>query len=135
MIASAQALETLDALESRGALLTVQLELRHSSTGALLGSRITESSGNPLFDAFVLKVVPASLGELKPPPPEVLRNKGELKTWWLVEGWHHPPKGLSQSIASSIISGQLALLPLELLSSSQEEEAEFEYRVRLSKLY
>jgi hypothetical protein len=135
MIASAQALETLDALESRGALLTVELELRHSPTGTLLGSRLTESSGNRLFDAFVLKVVPASLGELKPPPPEVMRNKVELKTRWLVEGWHHPPKALSQSIASSVASGQLMLLPLGLLASSPNEEAEFEYRVRLNKLY
>lgn len=135
MIASAQALETLDALERRGALLTAQLELRHSPTGALLGSRLTESSGNHLFDAFVLKVVPASLGEVRPPPPEVLRNKGELKTRWLVEGWHHPPKGLSQSVASSLASGQLMLVPLGLLTASQGEEAEFEYRVRLNKLY
>ncbi|MCY1078040.1 TonB C-terminal domain-containing protein [Archangium lansingense] len=135
MIASAQALETLEALESRSALLTVQLELRHSPTGTLLGSRLTESSGNRLFDAFVLKVVPASLGELKPPPPEVMRNKEELKTRWLVEGWHRPPKGLSQSIASSLASGQLMLSPLALLPSAQDEEAEFEYRVRLTRLY
>ncbi|OJT22338.1 hypothetical protein BO221_21325 [Archangium sp. Cb G35] len=135
MIASAQALETLDALEKRGALLTVQLELRHSRTGALLGSRLAESSGNRLFDAFVLKVVPASLGALEPPPPEVMRNKEELKTRWLVEGWHHPPKGLSRSLASSLVSGQLMLLPVELLTESPKEEAEFEYRVRLNKLY
>lgn len=135
MIASAQAIETLDALESRGALLTVRLELRHAPTGALVGSRLTESSGNHLFDAFVLEVVPASLGTLKPPPPEVMRDKEELKTLWLVEGWHHAPKGLSRSVASSLASGQLMLLPLGLLSAAQGEEAGFEYRVRLSKLY
>ena len=135
MIAAAQALETYDALENRGALLTVKLELRHTPEGALLGARIAESSGNRLFDAFVLKVVPASLGELPPPPPEVLRGKEELKTRWLVEGWHHPPKKLTQALTSSLASGQL-LLPLDLLTGLDKEDVPgFEYRAKLIGLY
>ena len=139
MIAPAQAVETLQALESRGALLTVKLELRHARSGALLGARLEQPSGNRLFDAFVLKVVPAALGELKPPPPdELIRDKQELKTRWLVEGWHRAPSTLTQSIASSLASGQLMLpvLPLAQLADPESEEpATFEYRARLLGLY
>ncbi|WNG50956.1 hypothetical protein F0U60_47625 [Archangium minus] len=138
MIGPAQALETLQALESRGALLTVQLELRHARSGALLGARLEQGSGNRLFDAFVLKVVPAALGELKPPPPEVIRDKAELKTRWLVEGWQHPPKKLTQAIASSLVSGQLMLplIPLEqLMEPEDSEQSSFEYRARLIGVY
>lgn len=137
MIGAAQALETFQALENRGALLTVKLELRHTPEGALLGARIAESSGNRLFDAFVLKVVPASLGSLPPPPREVLRGKEELKTRWLVEGWHHPPKKLTQALTSSLASGQLSL-PLDLLADLGKEAKDppgFEYRARLIGLY
>ncbi|QRK09921.1 hypothetical protein JQX13_07405 [Archangium violaceum] len=135
MIGPAQARETLEALESRGALLTVKLELRHSRSGSLLGARLEQGSGNRLFDAFVLKVVPASLGELKPPPPEVIRDEEELRTRWLVEGWHHPPGRLTKAIASSMTSG-LLMIPLDLLLEPKLlEQSTFEYRARLIGVY
>jgi hypothetical protein len=137
MIGPAQAIETIQALENQGALLTVKLELRHARSGALLGARLEQGSGNQLFDAFVLKVVPAALGELKSPPPEVIRDKEELRTRWLVEGWHHPPKGLTQAIASSLLSGQLMipLTELEQLSKPGGAEPSFEYRARILGVY
>ncbi|PTL81839.1 hypothetical protein DAT35_23195 [Vitiosangium sp. GDMCC 1.1324] len=139
MLGPAQAVETLHALESRSALLTVKLELRHARSGKLLGARLEQGSGNSLFDAFVLKVVPASLGELAPPPPEVIRDKEELKTRWLVEGWHHPPKKLTEGLMSSLASGQLMLSPellLDLVTESKDsEQPGFEYRARLLGVY
>lgn len=138
MIGPAQAVETLQALEGRGALLTVKIELRHARSGALLGARLEQSSGNRLFDAFVLKVVPAAVGELAPPPPEVIRDKAELRTRWLVEGWHHPPRKLTEALVSSLASGQLMLpmLSLDQLTGAEDsDQPGFEYRARIIGVY
>jgi hypothetical protein len=135
MLASAQAREALDALASRGALFTVKLEVRHARSGALLGARLEESSGNRLFDAFVLKVVPGSLGDLAPPPEAVIRDKRDLRTQWLVEGWHHASKELMESAGSSLLSGQLMASPLLLLKDKKSLQSNFEYRARLLKVY
>ncbi|WP_143177242.1 TonB C-terminal domain-containing protein [Cystobacter ferrugineus] len=133
--AMAQARESLEALASRGALFTVKLEVRHARSGALLDARIAEHSGNELFDAFVLKVVPGALGDLAPPPATVIRDKKDLRTQWLVEGWHHASKGLMESIGSSLLSGQLAVSPLLLMKDEKSLQSSFEYRARLLKVY
>jgi hypothetical protein len=129
-----QARETLEALNDRGALLTVTLELRQARTGELLDAKLTEPSGNARFDAFVLRVVPGALGTLTPPPDEALRGRDSLRTQWQVEGWLRTPKELIAA-ASSLASGQL-VLPLDLLLQPEEQESpRFEYRARLLKVY
>jgi hypothetical protein len=133
----AQARETLDALEGRGALLTLTLELRQAKSGALLDAKLLESSGNPLFDAFVLRVAPGALGALTPPPDEALRGRALLRTWWHVEGWLRTPKELREALAS-LAAGQLPL-PVGLLlprpAGRPSLEPDFEYRARLLKVY
>jgi hypothetical protein len=129
-----QARETLEALNERGALLTVTLELRQARSGELLDAKLTEPSGNARFDAFVLRVVPGALGTLTPPPDEALRGRDSLRTQWQVEGWLRTPKELIAA-ASSLGSGQL-VLPLDLLLQPEESESpRFEYRARLLKVY
>jgi hypothetical protein len=133
----AQARETLGALEGRGALLTLTLELRQAKSGALLDAKLLESSGNPLFDAFVLRVAPGALGALTPPPDEALRGRALLRTWWHVEGWLRTPKELREALAS-LAAGQLPL-PVGLLlprpAGRPSLEPDFEYRARLLKVY
>ncbi|ATB39407.1 hypothetical protein CYFUS_004851 [Cystobacter fuscus] len=133
--AMAQARESLDALASRGALFTVKLEVRHARSGKLLEARLEERSGNELFDAFVLKVVPGALGDQEPPPAVVLRDKKDLRTQWLVEGWHHASKELMESVGASLLSGQLTVSPLLLLKDKKSLQPSFEYRARLLKVY
>jgi hypothetical protein len=135
MVALAQAHETLDALASRGALFTVKIEVYQSRGGAVLGARLEESSGNRLFDSFVLKVVPDSVANLAPPPAAVLREKKELRTEWLVEGWHHPPRGLPESLVSTLVTGELLEIPAALKRDARSRDAGFEYRARLLKVY
>jgi hypothetical protein len=133
--AMAQVRESLEALASRGALFTVKLEVRHARSGKLLDARIEEHSGNDLFDAFVLKVVPGSLGDMEPPPAAVIRDKKDLRTQWLVEGWHHASQELMESVGSSLLSSQFALSPLLLMKDKKSLQSSFEYRVRLLKVY
>jgi hypothetical protein len=129
-----QARETLEALNNRGALLTLTLELRHARSGELLDAKLTEPSGNPQFDAFVLRVAPGALGTLTPPPEEALRGRDSLRTQWLVEGWLYTPKELLDA-ASALASGQL-VLPLDLLLEKERMKGtRFEYRARLLKVY
>jgi outer membrane biosynthesis protein TonB len=131
---AAQARETLEALNSRGALLTVILELHQARSGELLDAKLTEPSGNPRFDAFVLRVVPGALGTLTPPPDEALRGRDFLRTQWQVEGWLSTPKALREAV-SALASGQL-MLPLDLLlQPAGPERPRFEYRARLLKVY
>lgn len=135
MMGLAQARETLDSLASRGALFTVKIEVHQARSGALLGARLEESSGNRLFDAFVLKVVPGSVANLAPPPDVVLREKQELRTEWLVEGWHHPPRGVPEALLSTLVTGEILELPASLMRDSKSRAASFEYRARLLKVY
>lgn len=129
-----QGRETLDALNNRGALLTVILDVHQSRSGELLEAKLAEPSGNPKFDAFVLRVVPGVLGTLPPPPQEALRGRDSLRTQWQVEGWLHTSKELL-ALANSLASGQLTL-PLDLLlEPDRPENARFEYRARLLKVY
>jgi hypothetical protein len=129
-----QGRETLEALNNRSALLTVTLELRQARSGELLDAKLTEPSGNPQFDAFVLRVVPGALGTSAPPPEEALRGRDSLRTLWQVEGWLYTPKELLDA-ASTLASGQLAL-PLDLLLDPEKlERPRFEYRARLLKVY
>jgi hypothetical protein len=129
-----QGRETLEALNERGALLSVVLELHQARSGALLDAKLTEPSGNARFDAFVLRVVPGALGPLTPPPEEALRGRDSLRTQWQVEGWLPVPKELLAA-ASALGSGQL-VLPLDLLLQPEGQESpRFEYRARLLKVY
>jgi hypothetical protein len=129
-----QGRETLEALNNRGALLTVILDVHHSRSGELLEAKLSEPSGNPKFDAFVLRVVPGALGVLPPPPQEALRGRDSLRTQWQVDGWLHASKELL-AVANSLASGQLTL-PLDLLlEPDRPENSRFEYRARLLKVY
>ncbi len=130
-----QARETLEALNNRSPLLTVTLELRLDRSGELVDAKLTDPSGNPLFDAFVLKVVPGALTSLTPPPEEALRGRDVLRTQWMVEGWLYTPQALRESLAS-LATGTLTL-PLGLLMdpSNAALRPRFEYRARLLKVY
>jgi hypothetical protein len=132
MIAAAQAKETAAALAQRTPLFALKLELRQEPSGALLDVKLVESSGSGAFDAFVLRVTPQALRRA---PTPVAQNK-PLRSLWQVEGWMRRPETALERAASVPLIAGMPLKPfLDPLLSPSAEEARFEYRARLLRVY
>jgi hypothetical protein len=120
---------TADMFETYGkaaGALHVTLELEQSRTGQVLSVKLLESSGNPLFDAYVVERVPASLEALGSAPEHfAARSKGNVRSVWGVDGHVSFSRTIKFSKLNELDAGDAAyisaLIPLGLLSGNFEE--------------
>jgi hypothetical protein len=135
MVAMAQAQETRQALAQHVPLFSLKLELQQSGTGALLEAKVVESSGHAPFDAFVLRVTPEALRQVRLPPPA--SSKG-LRSLWQVEGWLKRRSSALADLTQNVspMLGPIPLAPLvEPLRRPSATDADFEYRARILRVY
>jgi hypothetical protein len=116
----------LEAYNRSAGALHVKLELEQSLTGQVVSVKLVESSGNPLFDAYVTEHVPASLAALGPAPEHfAARAKGNVRSVWAIEGRVSFSRTLKLSKLDELNAGDAAylsaLVPLGLLSGRFEE--------------
>ncbi len=120
---------TVDILETynrRAGALHVKLELEQSRTGQVLSVKLVESSGNPLFDAYVTERVPTSLAVLGPASEHfAARTKGNVRSVWGIEGHVSFSRTIKFSKLEELDASDAAyisaLFPLGLLSGNFEE--------------
>lgn len=112
-------------------LLTLTFELRQRGDGQFRQGNILQGSGNPRFDAFVLRVVPGAMERLGPPPDAVLHGRDELRSVWRIDGW--PASSALEAARPSLgASG----LPVDGVRGQLQHEAlEFDFRARLLRAY
>jgi hypothetical protein len=119
--------DVVDGYSRRAGTLHVELELEQSLTGQVLGVKVLVSSGNPLFDAYVVEHVPASLANLGPAPEHFsARTKGTVvRSAWAVDGHVSFARTLKfsklEELDASDAAYLSALMPLGLLSGNFEE--------------
>ncbi len=120
---------TTDVLEEynrRVGALHVKLELEQAPSGQVRAVKLLESSGNALFDAYVLKRVSPALSALGPAPEHfAARYKGSVRSVWGVQGHVSFSRTLRFSKLGELEASDAAyisaLLPLGLLSGNFEE--------------
>lgn len=120
------AVDMFETYNKANGALHATLELEQSRTGQVLGVKLIDGSGNPLFDAYVIERVPKSLEALGPASEHfALRSKGNVRSVWSIDG----NVSFSRTIRFSKL-GELnaedaaylsALLPMGLLSGNFEE--------------
>ncbi|MBX5482750.1 MAG: hypothetical protein IRZ16_13055 [Myxococcaceae bacterium] len=129
--ALSQAARTAQDLQQGKPLLSVKFELFQNADGRYKKGTILEGSGSPVFDAFVLRVVPGALESLGPPPPEVLRGRDEVRSVWLIEGWQAYTK-LELQLPAVGIEG----VPLNPIRHQlRPEDRKFDFRAKLLRAY
>ncbi|WNG17447.1 hypothetical protein [Cystobacter fuscus] len=132
--------------------MSVELELEQSPTGQLLGVKLLRGSGNPLFDAYVLDKVPASLAALGPASENfAARTRAPtVRSVWNVEGRVSFSRTIKLSKLHTLDASDAAyvsaLLATSLLGGSFEEtrgevtildvrRPHFDIRTRLLRVY
>ena len=132
--AQVQAAETQESLEHRGPLLALKLELLQGREGQLLRAAVVESSGNNLFDAFVLRVGPEALGRLAAPPLDAYRGE-TLRSVWEVNGWLRQSNSAGRTLAHSLAPSLMGVSTGPLVDGLSAGKMRFEYRARLLRVY
>lgn len=118
--------DILEEYNRRVGALHVKLELEQSPSGQVLAVKLLESSGNGLFDAYVLERVSPALTALGPAPEHfAARYKGPVRSVWGIEGHVSFSRTLRLSRLDELDSSDAAyisaMLPLGLLSGNFEE--------------
>ncbi|MFY0567528.1 energy transducer TonB [Archangium lansingense] len=106
--------------------LLVTLELEQSRTGQVLSVKLLDSSGNPLFDAYVVERVPKSLEVLGPASEHfAVRSKGNVRSVWRINGNVSFSRTIRFSKLDELGADDAAyisaLIPFGLLSGNFEE--------------
>jgi hypothetical protein len=144
--------DVVEAYSRSAGTLHVELELEQSRTGQVLAVKVLVGSGNPLFDAYVVEHVPASLAALGPAPEHfAARTKGPtVRSAWAVDGHVSFARTLKVSKLDEVDASDAAylsaLLPLGLLSGNFEEtrgeviipdfrRPHFDIKTRLLRVY
>ena len=78
--------ELVEAYSKGAGALHAELELEQSPTGQLVSAKLSVSSGNPLFDAYVLEQVPKALASLGPAPEHFAGKKERVRSLWSIDG-------------------------------------------------
>ncbi|WNG47322.1 TonB C-terminal domain-containing protein [Archangium minus] len=119
--------DRLDGYSKGAGTLHAELDLEQSRTGQVLSVKLSRSSGNPLFDAYVLEKVPESLAKL-PPAPEhfAKRAKGEsVRSVWAIDGHVSFARTLKVTKLDALNAGDAAylsgLMALGVLSGNFDE--------------
>ena len=145
------AVDMFETYNKANGALHATLELEQSRTGQVLGVKLIDSSGNPLFDAYVIERVPQSLEALGPATEHfALRSKGNVRSVWSIDGNVSFSRTLRFSKLGELNAEDAAyfsaLLPLGLLSGNFEEtrgevivpdfrRPHFDIRTRLLRVY
>ncbi|HZH18158.1 MAG TPA: hypothetical protein VE057_27645 [Archangium sp.] len=145
------AVDMFETYNKANGALHATLELEQSRTGQVLGVKLIDSSGNPLFDAYVVERVPQSLEALGPATEHfALRSKGNVRSVWSIDGNVSFSRTLRFSKLGELNAEDAAyfsaLLPLGLLSGNFEEtrgevivpdfrRPHFDIRTRLLRVY
>jgi hypothetical protein len=81
-------MDTLEAYNKSAGALHAEIDLEQSATGQVLSVKLSRSSGNPLFDAYVVEHVPESLAKLGPASEHFsARSKGAtVRSVWSIDG-------------------------------------------------
>lgn len=106
--------------------LHVTLELEQSPTGRVLSVKVIDSSGNPLFDDYVVERVPKSLETLGPASEHfAARSQGNVRSVWSIDGHVSFARTVRFSKLGELTAEDAAyisaLMPLGLLSGNFEE--------------
>ncbi|WP_375764792.1 hypothetical protein NR798_24045 [Archangium gephyra] len=120
------AVDMFETYNKAAGALHVTLELEQSRTGRVLGVKLVDSSGNPLFDAYVIERVPSSLEALGPATEHfAVRSKGNVRSVWGVDGHVSFSRTIRFSKLDELNAEDAAylsaLMPLGLLSGNFEE--------------
>jgi hypothetical protein len=127
-----QAAQLAQDLQTGKPLLTLTFELRQGGDGHYRDGNILKGSGNPRFDAFVLRVVPGAMAQLGPPPDLVLRGRDEVRSVWRIDGWPAYSTRESTLLPTPGAFG----LPVDGARKQLRHEAlEFDFRAHLLRAY
>ncbi|MGQ0507134.1 MAG: hypothetical protein ACT4TC_17640 [Myxococcaceae bacterium] len=85
MVAQGNALRQAAGEGAAPALVAI-VDLYQGPNGELRRIELSQPSGVPEFDRYVMNEAPKALGSLVPPPPEALHGKTEQRTTWAFEG-------------------------------------------------
>ena len=118
--------DVLEEYNRRVGALHVKLELEQAPSGQVLAVKLLESSGNALFDAYVLERVSPALTALGPAPEHfAARYKGPVRSVWGIQGHVSFSRTIRFSKLAELDASDAAyisaLLPLGLLSGNFEE--------------
>lgn len=123
--AQPSATDILNEYNRRMGALHAKLELVQSPTGQVLSVNLVESSGNPLFDRYVLERASASLSALGSAPEHFAQGKASVRSVWGIEGHVSFSRTLKLTKLGELDAADAAyaaaLLPLGLLSGNFEE--------------
>lgn len=73
--------------DSMGGKLMAVVEIRQGNDGAFVDAKLVKTSGNPLFDSFVLATAPSSISLLPPLPSNVAQtHPAGVRSLWSFEG-------------------------------------------------
>lgn len=129
--ALSQAAQLAQDLQTGKPLLTLTFELRQGGDGHYRDGNILKGSGNPRFDAFVMRVVPGAMAQLGPPPDLVLRGRDEVRSVWRIDGWP-AYSTLENTLPAMGVQG----LPIDGARKQLRHEAlEFDFRAHLLRAY
>ncbi|QRK06416.1 TonB C-terminal domain-containing protein [Archangium violaceum] len=119
--------DKLEAYSKGAGSLHAEIDVAQSRTGQVLSVKLSRSSGNPLFDAYVLERVPESLAKL-PPASEHFskRAKGEsVRSVWAIDGHVSFARTIKVTKLDALDAGDVAyisgLLALGMLSGGFDE--------------
>ena len=120
------AVDMFETYNKAAGALHVTLELEQSRTGKVLGVKLLDSSGNPLFDSYVVERVPPSLEKLGPASEHfAARSTGNVRSVWGVDGHVSFSRTIRFSKLDELQADDAAyisaLMPLGLLSGNFEE--------------
>lgn len=118
--------DMLETYNKGASALHAEIDLEQSPTGQVLSVKLSRSSGNPLFDAYVVEHVPESLAKLGSAPEHfTARSKGLVRSVWSIDGHVSFSRTLKFSKLDELNAGDAAylsaLIPLGVLSGNFEE--------------
>lgn len=131
---AAQAAETAQGLASLTPLLSLTLQLRQTASGTLVDARLLERSGNPRFDAFVLRVAIEVVPKVEHRPPS-RGSQHELRSVFRVDGWLRRRQSAAEQAARAFAPVAMAAQFAEQLAVTDPGLADFEYRATLVRAY
>lgn len=118
--------EVLEGLSRAAGTLHAELELEQSRTGQVLAVKLNVSSGNPLFDTYVLENVPKALATLGPASEHFAApSRDTVRSVWSVDGHVSFSRTLQVTKLDALNAGDAAylsaLMALGALSGNFEE--------------